>query len=111
MRRPLPAPQSPDVPVETAPRYTSFWSSSAWLSAEPAGARLMPLVRADSGAPAAECVHFSSGYTWGAVRSADVRLSGQAMVVLPPYSRTRSIRNIALADRRQHGAVVQLCAA
>jgi BarA-like signal transduction histidine kinase len=28
-------------------------------------------------------------------------------VVLPPYSRTRAIRNIALADRCQLGAAVQ----
>jgi hypothetical protein len=32
-------------------------------------------------------------------------------VVLPPYSRTRAIRNIALADRCQPGAAVQLDAA
>lgn len=43
----------------------------------------LPLVRTGSDAPAGQCVQFASGYTWGAVRSADVRLSGQAIADLP----------------------------
>lgn len=61
---------------------TSSWGLRLQAAAIPPELAL-PLVRTDSGAPAAECVHFSSGYTWGAVRSADVRLSGQAVANLP----------------------------
>jgi hypothetical protein len=37
----------------------------------------LPAVTTTSGAPSAECAVFGSGYTWGAVRSADIRLAGQ----------------------------------
>ncbi|QBQ97928.1 DUF3443 domain-containing protein [Paraburkholderia pallida] len=52
-------------------------------SALPAGFAL-PSVAAGSGSsPAGECAAFGSGYTWGAVRSADVRLAGEVARALP----------------------------
>ena len=43
----------------------------------------LPLERTTAGAAVGQCVHFAGGYTWGAVRTADVRLSGQALAGLP----------------------------
>ncbi|WP_427913577.1 DUF3443 family protein [Ramlibacter sp. MMS24-I3-19] len=43
----------------------------------------LPAVRTGSGAAAGQCVQFASGYTWGAVRTADVRLSSQSIADLP----------------------------
>ena len=41
-------------------------------------------VTAGSGTnPAGECLVFGSGYTWGAVRSADVKLAGEVASSLP----------------------------
>ncbi len=52
-------------------------------SALPAGLNL-PAVSAGGGqAIAGECAGFGSGYTWGAVRSADVRLAGEVASALP----------------------------
>ncbi|WP_338019351.1 DUF3443 domain-containing protein [Paraburkholderia tagetis] len=52
-------------------------------SALPAGFAL-PAVNAGAGsAPAGECAAFGTGYTWGAVRSADVRLAGEVAPSLP----------------------------
>jgi hypothetical protein len=52
-------------------------------SALPAGFAL-PAVSAGSGSsPAGECAAFGTGYTWGAVRSADVRLAGEVAASLP----------------------------
>jgi hypothetical protein len=38
---------------------------------------VLPAVATSTGASAAQCTVFGSGYTWGAVRSADIRLAGQ----------------------------------
>lgn len=51
-------------------------------SALQAGTNLPP-VTAAGGAPLAECASFASGYTWGSVRTADVRLAGQRADALP----------------------------
>lgn len=52
-------------------------------SALPAGFAL-PAVPAGRGAdPAGSCAAFGSGYTWGAVRSADVKLAGEVASALP----------------------------
>ncbi|WP_322043194.1 DUF3443 domain-containing protein [Paraburkholderia sp. J67] len=52
-------------------------------SALPAGFAL-PVVTAGSGTdPAGSCAAFGSGYTWGAVRSADVKLAGEVAAALP----------------------------
>lgn len=52
-------------------------------SALPAGFAL-PAVNAGAGpASAGECAAFGTGYTWGAVRSADVRLAGEVASALP----------------------------
>lgn len=52
-------------------------------SALPAGFAL-PAVNAGNGSdPAGSCAAFGSGYTWGAVRSADVKLAGEVASALP----------------------------
>ncbi|MEM5312804.1 DUF3443 domain-containing protein [Paraburkholderia sp. JHI869] len=52
-------------------------------SALPAGFAL-PAVPAGAGASiAGECAVFGTGYTWGAVRSADVKLAGEVAAALP----------------------------
>ncbi|MEX3995882.1 DUF3443 family protein [Paraburkholderia sp. EG286A] len=52
-------------------------------SALPAGFAL-PAVPAGAGADiAGECAVFGTGYTWGAVRSADVKLAGEIAAALP----------------------------
>jgi hypothetical protein len=52
-------------------------------SALPAGFAL-PAVAAGGGSdPAGSCAAFGSGYTWGAVRSADVKLAGEVAAALP----------------------------
>jgi hypothetical protein len=50
-------------------------------SALPAGLQL-PALQAGSGI-AGECAVFGGGFTWGAVRSADVRMAGQLAAALP----------------------------
>lgn len=43
----------------------------------------LPAVRAPSGAEAGECGKFISGYTWGAVRRADVRMADETAPAIP----------------------------
>ena len=43
----------------------------------------LPSVRAPSGAEAGECGKFISGYTWGAVRRADVKLADETAPAIP----------------------------
>lgn len=43
----------------------------------------LPAVNAPSGAPLAECAGFVSGYAWGSVRTADVRISGESASAVP----------------------------
>ena len=43
----------------------------------------LPAVTNGSGLPVAECAHFISGYTWGSVRRADVKLAGETAANLP----------------------------
>ncbi|HEY1998617.1 DUF3443 domain-containing protein [Paraburkholderia sp.] len=50
-------------------------------SALPAGLQLAALPAGNG--TAAECAVFGSGYTWGAVRSADVRMAGQLATSIP----------------------------
>lgn len=52
-------------------------------SALPAGFALPAVPAGASGAPAGACAAFGSGYTWGAVRSADVKLAGETAAALP----------------------------
>jgi hypothetical protein len=43
----------------------------------------LPAVNNAAGLPVAECGHFVSGYLWGSVRRADVKLSGETAANLP----------------------------
>jgi hypothetical protein len=43
----------------------------------------LPVVNAPSGMPLAECAPFASGYAWGSVRRADVRIGGETASALP----------------------------
>jgi hypothetical protein len=43
----------------------------------------LPAVNAPSGSPAGECGQFVSGFTWGSVRSADVKLGGEVAANIP----------------------------
>jgi hypothetical protein len=43
----------------------------------------LPAVRAPSGAEAGECGKFISGYTWGAVRRADVKMADEVAPAIP----------------------------
>jgi hypothetical protein len=43
----------------------------------------LPQVTAPSGVPLGECAQFASGFSWGAVRRADVRLGGERAANLP----------------------------
>lgn len=52
-------------------------------SALPAGFALPAVAAGASASPAGECAAFGTGYTWGAVRSADVRLAGEVAPALP----------------------------
>ncbi|CAM2189792.1 DUF3443 domain-containing protein [Paraburkholderia sacchari] len=52
-------------------------------SALPAGFALPAVNAGASSSPAGECAAFGTGYTWGAVRSADVRLAGEVAPSLP----------------------------
>lgn len=47
------------------------------------GALALPAVTTASGAAAAECGDFVSGYTWGPVRSADIKLGGETASSVP----------------------------
>ncbi|MBB3256373.1 hypothetical protein F4827_001206 [Paraburkholderia bannensis] len=67
-----------DVQVDTGSQGLRLLASAL-----PAGFAL-PAVAAGSGsAPAGSCAAFGSGYTWGAVRSADVKLAGEVAAALP----------------------------
>ncbi len=53
-------------------------------SALPAGLRqALPAVTAGNGSAAGQCAQFASGYSWGSVRRADVRLAGETAAGLP----------------------------
>ncbi|WP_322071560.1 DUF3443 domain-containing protein [Paraburkholderia bannensis] len=52
-------------------------------SALPAGFSLPAVAAGGGSAPAGSCAAFGSGYTWGAVRSADVKLAGEVASALP----------------------------
>lgn len=43
----------------------------------------LPAVSAPGGAPLAECAGFVSGYAWGSVRTADVKISGETASAVP----------------------------
>jgi hypothetical protein len=43
----------------------------------------LPAVNAPGGAPLEECASFASGFTWGSVRTADVRLAGHQASAIP----------------------------
>jgi hypothetical protein len=44
---------------------------------------LLPAVASATGTPVAECAHFASGYAWGSVRRADIKLAGETAANLP----------------------------
>ncbi|QGZ61177.1 DUF3443 domain-containing protein [Paraburkholderia acidisoli] len=52
-------------------------------SALPTGFALPAVPAGSGGAPAGACAAFGTGYTWGAVRSADVKLAGETAAALP----------------------------
>ncbi|WP_233862998.1 DUF3443 domain-containing protein [Paraburkholderia adhaesiva] len=77
----------PNTPTCTTIDNVQVDTGSAGLrllaSALPSGMTL-PAVNAGSGTSVAgECLVFGSGYTWGAVRLADVKLAGEAAASLP----------------------------
>jgi len=43
----------------------------------------LPALSTPSGAAAGECGQFASGYTWGAVRSADIQIAGETAASVP----------------------------
>jgi hypothetical protein len=47
------------------------------------GAAVLPTVAAPDGNPLAECASFVSGFAWGSVRSADVKVGGETAANLP----------------------------
>lgn len=49
----------------------------------PALAAALPQQTDDAGAPVVECAQFASGYTWGPVKIADVRMAGERAASLP----------------------------
>jgi len=44
---------------------------------------VLPPVNTAQGTPVGECEQFVSGYTWGSVRRADIKLSGETALALP----------------------------
>jgi hypothetical protein len=44
---------------------------------------VLPAVASGSGPPAAQCAVFGSGFTWGAIRSADIRLASELAAATP----------------------------
>jgi hypothetical protein len=52
-------------------------STGLRVSASALGALSLPGVTTRAGNPAAECAQFASGFAWGGVRSADIRLGAQ----------------------------------
>ncbi len=66
--------------------YVSVDTGSTGLrlvaSALPSGFTL-PQAKASNGSPLAECYTFSDGFTWGSIRSADVKIGGEVAVNTP----------------------------
>ena len=58
-------------------------STGLRLTATAAASLALPAVTLATGAALAECGHFASGYTWGAVRRADIRLASQTASSVP----------------------------
>lgn len=58
-----------DIQVDTGSQGLRILASALTLPLAP--------VPAPNGSPSASCTVFGSGYTWGSVRSADIRLAGQ----------------------------------
>lgn len=52
-------------------------STGLRLTAAAAASLTLPAVTTSGGAPVGECAHFASGFTWGAVRRADIRLASE----------------------------------
>jgi len=52
-------------------------STGLRLTAAAAASLTLPAVTTTAGAAVGECAHFASGFTWGAVRRADIRLASQ----------------------------------
>ncbi|MGV2289286.1 DUF3443 domain-containing protein [Trinickia sp. YCB016] len=67
----------------------------------------LPAVPSGSGAPAAECAVFGSGYTWGAVRSADVRLASELAAAIPIQVIADASTPTVASDCAQTGAPMQ----
>ena len=43
----------------------------------------LPVIATSAGLPVAECAQFASGFTWGSVRRADIRLAGETAARMP----------------------------
>jgi hypothetical protein len=43
----------------------------------------LPQVNATTGSPLAECYQFDDGYTWGSVRTADLKIGGETAAAIP----------------------------
>jgi hypothetical protein len=85
---------------------TGSYGLRVLASALPANFTL-PAVASGSGPAAAECAVFGSGYTWGAVRSADIRLAGELAMGIPiQVIADSSVPNVA-TDCAQTGAPLQ----
>jgi hypothetical protein len=50
---------------------------------DPTISMALPAVRNSAGLPVAECAHFATGFAWGSVRQADIKLSGELAANLP----------------------------
>ncbi|MGZ5180116.1 MAG: DUF3443 domain-containing protein [Ramlibacter sp.] len=57
-------------------------STGLRLTASAVGTLGLPTVSTSAG-PVAECAHFASGFAWGAVRSADIRMGGRTAASAP----------------------------
>jgi hypothetical protein len=53
------------------------------LTAASAGALALPAVSNAGGQPVGECAHFASGYAWGSVHRADIKLGGEVAANIP----------------------------
>lgn len=58
-------------------------STGLRLTAAATASLTLPSITNAAGATLAECGHFASGYTWGAVRRADIRLAGLSASNVP----------------------------
>ncbi|MGH8778222.1 DUF3443 domain-containing protein [Paraburkholderia sp.] len=61
---------------------TGSWGLRVFASQLPASVAL-PQEKNGAGSPLAECMQFFDGYTWGAVRIADVQIGGEKAASLP----------------------------